>query len=204
MPSQKALQTQAMLSQGNALRGKKNKQAIDIREEIQIGSEINEIVTCQQKVTQQISQAQALKQCNSVVQVSTSAGNHSPTSSGHKSWADLVEEEERSEPVKKPSIWDNFDISNVTDAGFKLEYVTHSLCGNSPIIDIELEDISSEIDYWKNAVVCYVLGAHPPFTVIQGYIQRLWAKHEINKMAMLKNGIVLVRFDSEIWKNDVI
>lgn len=49
-----------------------------------------------------------------------------------------------------------------------------------------------------------MLGEHPTFTVIQGYIQRLWAKHGINKISMLKNGVTLVRFYSEIGKNEAI
>nr|XP_009596610.1 uncharacterized protein LOC104092659 [Nicotiana tomentosiformis] len=51
----------------------------------------------------------------------------------------------------------------------------------------------------KNAIVCYVLGAHPPFSVLNGYIQRLWGKLGINK-----NGIILVRFDSVNGKNEAI
>ncbi|WMV46808.1 hypothetical protein MTR67_040193 [Solanum verrucosum] len=65
--------------------------------------------------------------------------------------------------------------------------------GQIPVSEIDLEDITSEIYYWKNAVVCYVLGAHPPFAVLNGYIQRQWGKFEINNVSMLKNGIVLVR-----------
>ncbi|KAK4731748.1 hypothetical protein R3W88_024736 [Solanum pinnatisectum] len=70
--------------------------------------------------------------------------------------------------------------------------------------EIEDEDISTEIEYWKNAVVCYVLGTYPYFAVMNGYIQRQLAKHGINKFSMLKNGIVLVRFEPEVGKDAVI
>lgn len=93
---------------------------------------------------------------------------------------------------------DNFDINKVLNAGFKLDPPT--LHGESSIIEIELEEIEYEIIYWKSTVVCYVLGAHPPFKVLKGFLQRLWAKHGINKIVMLKNGIILVRFDSEVGK----
>lgn len=102
------------------------------------------------------------------------------------------------------SVWDNFDIAIVTNAGFKLEYVSPMTKGEAAVCEIELEDISLEIEYWRNTVVCYVLGAHPPFTVMNGFIQRQWAKHGINKISMLKNGIVLVRFDTELGKNEVL
>lgn len=60
-----------------------------------------------------------------------------------------------------------------------------------------MDDISFEIEYWKNSVVCYVLGVHLPFDVVKGYVQRIWKKQGINKIVMLKNGVVLVRFDTE-------
>lgn len=67
-----------------------------------------------------------------------------------------------------------------------------------------MEDIRSEIDYWGNAAVCYVLGAHPPIKVIQGYVQRLWGKHGIDKISMIKNGVIVVRFDTEAGKQEVL
>lgn len=59
----------------------------------------------------------------------------------------------------------------------------------SAIVDIEFKDITTELEYWKNAIVCYVFGALPPFTVIQWYIERLWSKHGIKKIMMSKNGL---------------
>lgn len=124
-----------------------------------------------------------------------------------QSWADEVEQQEANLGKKNDSlssIWDKFDISKISNAGFKLEFVNPESVGEQRIGEIDVEDISSEIDYWQNAVVCYVLGAHPPFTVLNGYIQRIWGKHGINKIAMLKNAIVIVRFDTGIGKNEVI
>lgn len=38
--------------------------------------------------------------------------------------------------------------------------------------EINIDDISSEIEYWGTTVVCYVLGAIPQFAVFNGFIQR--------------------------------
>lgn len=105
---------------------------------------------------------------------------------------------------RKGSGWDNFDLIKIAKAGFKLKFVAPEKRGESSICEIDIEDISTEITYWKNVVICYVLGAHPSFTVMNGYIQRLWGKHGINKISMLKNDIILVRFDSEIRKEKVL
>ncbi|KAM3266715.1 hypothetical protein P3L10_003710 [Capsicum annuum] len=103
-------------------------------------------------------------------------------------------------PIRTKSIWDNFDIGKVVNVGFKLEYVALTKQGNALFIEIGIEDISTAVEYWRNFVVCYVLGAHPPFEVIKGFIQRIWAKHGLNRIVMLKNGVILVRFDTEVGK----
>ncbi|KAG5625753.1 hypothetical protein H5410_010971 [Solanum commersonii] len=88
--------------------------------------------------------------------------------------------------------------------GYKLEYVEPPKQGENQMVEIELEDIKSEIKFWGNAIVCYVIGAHPPFQVVQGFIQRLWGKHGIDKVSMLKNGVIVVRFESKIGKQEVL
>lgn len=62
---------------------------------------------------------------------------------------------------KKISIWDNFEISKTLNVGFKLEYIAPKNTGESQIVEIKYEDIESEIEFWKNIIVCYVLGAYP-------------------------------------------
>ncbi|KAM3359372.1 hypothetical protein P3S68_019082 [Capsicum galapagoense] len=62
-----------------------------------------------------------------------------------------------------------------SSSGFKVEYIAPDV--DSKLVEIELEDISSE---------------------------RLWTKYDINKISMLRNEIVLVRFDHEDGKNAAI
>ncbi|KAK6786706.1 hypothetical protein RDI58_015231 [Solanum bulbocastanum] len=88
--------------------------------------------------------------------------------------------------------------------GYKLEYVPLSKQGEKHVVEIELDDIRYEIKFWGNVVVCYVLGAHPPFQVVKGFTQRLWGKYGIDKLFMLQNGVIVVRFESEIGKQEVL
>lgn len=39
---------------------------------------------------------------------------------------------------------------------------------------------------------------------MKGFIQHLWAKHGINKISMMKNEVVLVRFDTVEGQNEVV
>ncbi|KAF3660918.1 hypothetical protein FXO38_11988 [Capsicum annuum] len=149
--------------------------------------------------------AAAGSNCNMEWDHSTNSCNHNiiSNSSGAKSWTDIVEEEEQLQNQRN-SIWDNFDISKTANAGFKLVYVKPKQEEDIEVVEIELADIETEEQYWKNAIVCYVLGAYPPFEVMKGYIQRLWSKHGIIKISMMKNGVVLVRFDTEEGKNEAV
>lgn len=87
------------------------------------------------------------------------------------SWADEVEE--MLDTNVQGSIWDNFDITKVTNVGFKFDYIAPEMHEEIPVCE-ETEDITTELDYWKKVVVCYVLGAHSPLSVLNGYVQRLW------------------------------
>jgi len=47
--------------------------------------------------------------------------------------------------------------------------------------------------YWQNAVLCCVLGANPPYEVIDGFVQRIWTGCAIDKVLLIKKGLYLVR-----------
>ncbi|KAF3613446.1 hypothetical protein FXO38_36240 [Capsicum annuum] len=61
--------------------------------------------------------------------------------------------------AKVSSSWDDFNISKLMNVGFKLEYVNPKCCGDKLIGDINLDDISAEVEYLQNVVLCYVLYA---------------------------------------------
>lgn len=152
---------------------------------------------------EELKQKQAMNVWNESILKPRNEGQSKSPGNGMKSQADKAKEKP-GQTGKRNSIWDEFGITKLSNVGFKLEYIQPKLYGESRVSTIELEDISSEIEYWQNAIVCYVLGVHPLFTVIQGYIKKLWAKHGINKISMLKNGVILVRFDSTIAKQEVL
>ncbi|KAL9240803.1 hypothetical protein vseg_014981 [Gypsophila vaccaria] len=72
------------------------------------------------------------------------------------------------------------------------------------LLQLENEDIEEEIEYWKQAVVCFILGANPPWDVIEGFIRRIWTKYNIDKISFLPQGIFLVRFKTMEMKEKVL
>ena len=63
---------------------------------------------------------------------------------------------------------------------------------------MEMEDVLEEINYWQNGVICYVLGANPPYEVINGFVRRIWAGQAIDKVLLIKRGLYLVRFQDKL------
>ena len=51
-----------------------------------------------------------------------------------------------------------------------------------------------EIAYWQNAVLCTVMGANPPFEIMKGFLNRIWANFAIDRILFVRKGVFLVRF----------
>ncbi|KAH0722927.1 hypothetical protein KY289_005971 [Solanum tuberosum] len=80
-----------------------------------------------------------------------------------------VEEEVNSKTQKRP-ISDDFHIAKLSNAGYKLEYVAPLKLGELQMVEIEIEDIKTEIVFWSKVV----------------------------------NGVIVVRFNTEAMKQEVL
>ncbi|XP_030479211.1 uncharacterized protein LOC115696450 [Cannabis sativa] len=67
--------------------------------------------------------------------------------------------------------------------------------GTKAKVKIISEDIEDEVEFWRPSLVCYVLGANRPLSVIDGFIRRFW-KGEVDRVGMITYGVFLVRFNS--------
>ncbi|XP_074316942.1 uncharacterized protein LOC141653160 [Silene latifolia] len=72
------------------------------------------------------------------------------------------------------------------------------------LIQFTKEDTHEEVEYWNNAVYCFVLGANPPWEVLNGFVHRIWQKHNIDKVSFMPNEIFLVRFKEAKDREDVL
>ena len=91
-------------------------------------------------------------------------------------------------PAPKPTFASLLD----TDAGTQLRYIPAKEINGKRCPQIEPENVASEVTYWKNAVLCAVMGANPPLEVISGFIKRIWASYEIDKILYVREGFFLV------------
>ncbi|XP_074266067.1 uncharacterized protein LOC141588528 [Silene latifolia] len=72
------------------------------------------------------------------------------------------------------------------------------------LIQFSDEDVKDELEYWKNSVYGFVLGANPPVEVVEGFLRRLWATYPIDKVSFCANGIFLVRFKTSAAKDQIL
>uniref|UniRef100_A0A803Q799 DUF4283 domain-containing protein n=1 Tax=Cannabis sativa TaxID=3483 RepID=A0A803Q799_CANSA len=70
-------------------------------------------------------------------------------------------------------------------------------------VKITSEDIQEEVEYWTPSIVCYVLGANPPMTILDGYVRRVW-KDRVDKVGMISYGVFLVRFNSIADRDEIL
>jgi len=81
--------------------------------------------------------------------------------------------------------------------GTQLSYVLAMITDGIKYARIEKQDVASEVEYWSTAVLCGVLGANPPLEVMEGFIRRIWRDLSITKIALVRKGLFLVRFEKE-------
>uniref|UniRef100_A0A803NIK4 DUF4283 domain-containing protein n=1 Tax=Cannabis sativa TaxID=3483 RepID=A0A803NIK4_CANSA len=69
--------------------------------------------------------------------------------------------------------------------------------GSSPILAEYLTPSNA-------AIICMILGANPPMTVFEGFIKRTWGHLGIVQIARMTRGMVMVRFNDEATRNEVL
>ncbi|KAL2930853.1 putative Nudix hydrolase NudL [Bienertia sinuspersici] len=57
---------------------------------------------------------------------------------------------------------------------------------NQECVKIGLHDIQPELDYWASSIYCYIIGANPPVAVMEGFINRVWRKYDVDKVIGVK------------------
>uniref|UniRef100_A0A803QFZ8 DUF4283 domain-containing protein n=1 Tax=Cannabis sativa TaxID=3483 RepID=A0A803QFZ8_CANSA len=66
---------------------------------------------------------------------------------------------------------------------------------SSSKVKITVDDTHEEIEFWKSSIVCYVLGANPPLSILEGFSRRMW-KDKDERVGMVSYGFFLIRFNS--------
>ncbi|XP_062085708.1 uncharacterized protein LOC133791810 [Humulus lupulus] len=100
--------------------------------------------------------------------------------------------------------WSKFQDSFAAQGGVRLNYEEPLLREGQLIAQVDKEEIEVEASFWQSAMVCVVLGAKPPLTVFEGFINRIWGKLGIERIARMNGGYTLVKFRDEATRDMVL
>uniref|UniRef100_A0A803Q8S9 Uncharacterized protein n=1 Tax=Cannabis sativa TaxID=3483 RepID=A0A803Q8S9_CANSA len=48
-------------------------------------------------------------------------------------------------------------------------------------VKIDFEDIAYEVNFWQPLIVCHIIGANPPLSILGGFVRTIW-KDSVNKL----------------------
>ncbi|XP_021731006.1 uncharacterized protein LOC110697913 [Chenopodium quinoa] len=84
----------------------------------------------------------------------------------------------------------------MTDEGMNLNDLNNNLnaINDDGILQLTKQDVQPEIDFWDSTVVCYVLRTQSLYSVMNGFLRRVWGKYGIDRVFSCDNGVFLVRF----------
>lgn len=82
------------------------------------------------------------------------------------------------------------------EEGITLDLIPCELNGRKCAV-LDKTEIQKEINHWKTSIICCVLGANPPFKVMEGFIKRVWGRFQIVNIMSLELGHFIVQFADE-------
>ncbi|KAH1256677.1 putative ribonuclease H protein [Glycine max] len=109
-----------------------------------------------------------------------------------KSPETLIEEPKE---VTNRKLWvdvlnNNRNLSN----GVTMEFVAPKLINGEVEVEIEAEDNASELQFWENAMILYVLGGSLSMTMLKNYMVKMWNFVTLPDMLYHDDGYFLLRF----------
>ncbi|CAK8568964.1 unnamed protein product [Lathyrus sativus] len=81
--------------------------------------------------------------------------------------------------------------------GLAMEYVAPKVVNGVIEIDIEQEDIETEIQFWDNALILYVVGDDLSMNTVKNFMQRMWNFVKMPDLYYHDGEYFLLRFNSQ-------
>lgn len=72
------------------------------------------------------------------------------------------------------------------------------------VVHLEMDDIQEKTEFRKSSIICYDIGSNPPIQVMEDNLRRVWKSLNIDKVAMVKKEMFLVRFHAMDSRDKVL
>ncbi|XP_062100689.1 uncharacterized protein LOC133806613 [Humulus lupulus] len=129
-------------------------------------------------------------------------GSMNRTSPKSASWAEEAEGTEYQRSAK--DVWSKFKSNQVLTPSTRLNFTEPLKVGDQIVACLDMEEVEIEASFWKNAIVCIVLGANPPFRVFEGFVKRVWGNLGVDKIVRMHSGFTLVNFRDEATQDLIL
>ncbi|CAI9089388.1 OLC1v1023954C1 [Oldenlandia corymbosa var. corymbosa] len=78
--------------------------------------------------------------------------------------------------------------------GVSLDYVEPEEKNGIQIAMVQKQDVQSEMEYWQPSIISFVLGANPPFKVMESFYTRISKHLDIDRVILFPAGLYVIRF----------
>ncbi|CAI9106246.1 OLC1v1005361C1 [Oldenlandia corymbosa var. corymbosa] len=92
--------------------------------------------------------------------------------------------------------WETFNAKQFRNVAVPLDYVEPVERDGKKVTMVLKRDLSPEIEYWQSSVFSFVLGANPPYKVMDNYYRKTWQHIGVDKILVLPNGFYVIRSKS--------
>ncbi|XP_062075831.1 uncharacterized protein LOC133779952 [Humulus lupulus] len=124
------------------------------------------------------------------------------SSSRAVNWAEEVEGNDFQNSAKE--VWSKFKSNQVLTPSTRLDFTKPMKVGDQVVARLDLEEVEVEASFWRNAIVCIVLGANPPFRVFEGFVKRIWGNLGVDKIVRMHSGFTLVNLRDEATRDLIL
>lgn len=106
-------------------------------------------------------------------------------------------EESKPESEEPRRLWVDVLSNNRNPAnGMVIEYVAPKIVNGDIEIDIEEEDIASEMKFWETTLIMYVLGGEVSMHMVKQFMMKTWHFVQLPNMYYHDDGYFLLKFQS--------
>ncbi|XP_019224481.1 PREDICTED: uncharacterized protein LOC109206146 [Nicotiana attenuata] len=97
-----------------------------------------------------------------------------------------------------PKTWSNLFQKNRSAAnGMSLSYIPPEIVNGQVIVQLDKEEVESETEKWKCALIVYILGDTPGYNTMKRYINVNWASVRELDVFLHEEGYYIIRFHSK-------
>ncbi|CAI9089643.1 OLC1v1024255C1 [Oldenlandia corymbosa var. corymbosa] len=100
----------------------------------------------------------------------------------------------RFEEKETTSCCDSDIVKRLKKGGVPLDYIEPEVKDGFQVALVLQRDVQSELDYWQPSILIFVLGANPPYEVMNSFYRRIWKHLNGDKVILLPTRLFVIHF----------